>query len=264
MKLSIITICYNNIEGLIKTFDSITSQTFRDNFEWIIVDGNSSDGTKNFLLQQDEDIDIWLSEPDSGVYNAMNKGVTLAHGEYCMFLNSGDELSSPETIQQIWPYLDGTDIVYGDLYVFNPGQKKPDLWRFPGKLRVYDLIVGTLPHPASFTRTERLVESPYSEKYRIVSDWLFFSTQILLKGATYKKIPVIVSKFYNDGLSSKPSVTHKEHRKAYEESFPEPLRQAYDELLPYQSHPIFNRTKRLLKRYIKFKELIRKIIIPSK
>jgi glycosyltransferase involved in cell wall biosynthesis len=89
MKLSVITINYNNAIGLRKTIESVVNQTFRD-YEYIIIDGGSTDGSVDVIKEYADKIDYWVSEPDKGIYNAMNKGVAAAHGEYTNFLNSGD------------------------------------------------------------------------------------------------------------------------------------------------------------------------------
>jgi glycosyltransferase involved in cell wall biosynthesis len=90
-KLSIITINYNNLEGLQRTVESVVNQTWQE-FEYIVIDGGSTDGSADFIESQSETIDYWVSEPDKGIYNAMNKGIAKASGEYLLFLNSGDHL----------------------------------------------------------------------------------------------------------------------------------------------------------------------------
>ena len=89
MKLSVITINYNNAEGLAKTMDSVFRQRFSD-FEYIVIDGGSTDGSKDLIVNNQDKIAYWCSEKDSGIYNAMNKGIREASGEYLLFLNSGD------------------------------------------------------------------------------------------------------------------------------------------------------------------------------
>ena len=89
MKFSIITVNYNNKEGLRKTIESVIHQTFRD-FEFIVIDGGSTDGSDDVLKEYDAQIDYWVSEPDGGIYQGMNKGIKKATGEYLNFMNSGD------------------------------------------------------------------------------------------------------------------------------------------------------------------------------
>ena len=96
-KLSIITINLNNQSGLIKTIQSVISQTFKD-FEWIIIDGDSTDGSKELLKKHIQHFTHCISEKDNGIYNAMNKGIKLAQGEYIYFLNSGDYLCNKDTM----------------------------------------------------------------------------------------------------------------------------------------------------------------------
>ena len=111
--LSIVTITYNNLEGLQKTAQSITAQTC-DNYEWIIIDGNSDDGTVQFLETVKADISI--SEPDHGIYDAMNKGLAQATGQYSLFLNAGDVLENQHTLQEIKERIEHKkyDFIYGD------------------------------------------------------------------------------------------------------------------------------------------------------
>lgn len=113
MRLSIITINYNNSIGLRKTIESVVSQT--DNtFEYIIVDGGSSDGSVDIIKQYADKVSQWVSERDGGIYNAMNKGVRMAHGEYIMFLNSGDILYDNNVIGHVLPKLKA-DICVGNM-----------------------------------------------------------------------------------------------------------------------------------------------------
>ena len=104
MKLSVITINYNNKEGLKKTIESVVSQIYQD-FEYIVVDGGSTDGSIDIIREYDKHIDFWISEPDRGIYNAMNKGIKFSHGEFCLFLNSGDCLLSSTSISQVFPLI---------------------------------------------------------------------------------------------------------------------------------------------------------------
>ena len=100
-KISIITINYNDLKGLQKTFNSVVNQSNKD-FEYIVIDGGSSDGGKEFLEQNSDKLAYWISEKDSGVYNAMNKGIKAAKGEYLLFLNSGDFLVDDNVIEKVF------------------------------------------------------------------------------------------------------------------------------------------------------------------
>lgn len=126
-KLSIITINYNNKEGLIKTFMSVDSQTWTD-FEYIVIDGGSSDGGKE-LIQQNPRIDYWVSEKDSGVYQAMNKGIRNATGDYVIFMNSGDFFYDKMVLEKVQTSFEsGIDILYGNSMFFkDSGFKKLEI-----------------------------------------------------------------------------------------------------------------------------------------
>src|SRR4051812_9372166 len=113
-KLSIITVNLNNAEGLETTIKSVTGQKNRD-FEFIIIDGASTDNSLKVLADYDKQIDLWISEKDKGIYEAMNKGISKSNGAYLLFLNSGDYLYSEDTIGHVMEYLTGeADIVYGN------------------------------------------------------------------------------------------------------------------------------------------------------
>lgn len=111
MKLSIITVNLNNKDGLQKTIDSVISQTFKD-FEWIVIDGGSTDGSKELIEKYQESISYWVSEPDSGIYNAMNKGIRIGGG-YIIFLNSGDYLFNSRSLEDSLKFCKGYDIITG-------------------------------------------------------------------------------------------------------------------------------------------------------
>lgn len=217
MKLTIITISYNNREGLIKTVSSVKSQMFRDSFEYVVVDGGSSDGSGRFLEQNNELIDKWVSEPDKGIYNAMNKGVAMASGDYCLFLNSGDVLHDSDVISRALDNLDGTDLVIGKMIFLN--DMSTSVVNEPLTMR--RLYVGSLPHPATFIKTELLRENPYDETLRIVSDWKFFLQVAILENCSYKLIDDLISDFDCEGISSmNRDLCEQERSKVLEELFP--------------------------------------------
>ena len=107
MKLSVITINFNNRDGLRKTIESVVNQTYKD-FEYIVIDGGSTDGSVDVIKEYTDRIDYWVSEPDKGIYNAMNKGIDVAQGEYCLFLNCMGILNEKHLLDIIKEYEDGT------------------------------------------------------------------------------------------------------------------------------------------------------------
>lgn len=211
MKLSIITVNFNNKTGLQKTIESVISQTFHD-FEWIIIDGGSTDGSRELIEQNANLFSYWVSEPDKGIYNAMNKGIKLAKGDYLQFLNSGDWLYDDTSLERCFSHSFSGGIVYGDFYfVKSDGQMVKSCFQNPLTLRY--LYHYSLGHNASFIKRELLQEELYDERYKIVSDWAFFLKQAL-KNCDFKYIDEIVSCFDTSGISS----TNKELVKKERES----------------------------------------------
>ncbi len=216
MKLSIITINYNDAPGLRKTIESVLGQSARKEFEYIVVDGGSSDGSKAVLEEFSTMIDKWISEPDKGIYNAMNKGVSMASGEYLQFLNSGDTLHG-DSIREVLPALHGSDIVTGRMMFNNTG----NLSVTGVDLTLKFFIDNSLPHDAAFIRSSLLREYPYDEGLRIVSDWKFFVETIIMNNASYKWIDTVVTEFDCNGISSKNRhLCDEERDKVLAEMFP--------------------------------------------
>lgn len=220
-RLSIITVSYNDIAGLRRTRDSIRSQTFRD-FEWIVVDGGSTDGSKDFLSEHQAETAWWCSERDSGIFNAMNKGIGHAEGEYSLFLNSGDTLYAPDTLKEVFDRTPSDDIVYGDWTEALPRHPAKRCYS-PEKVNCYTFAVRPLCHQTAFVRTCLLKQSPYDESYRICADWAKW-IELSKRGCTFEHIPVIVCHFVLGGLSYR---SVKERRREQErllmESYPEDL-----------------------------------------
>ena len=122
MKLSIITINLNNKNGLSETISSVIAQTFTD-YEYIIIDGQSTDGSLEVIKQNANHINQWISENDHGIYNAMNKGLNLAKGEYCLFLNSGDSLYDSDVLQVLFSQSFTEDIISGGIELYSHTKK---------------------------------------------------------------------------------------------------------------------------------------------
>lgn len=198
MKLSIITINYNNLEGLRRTVASVAAQTCM-NFEYIVIDGGSTDGSREYIKTAPR-IDSWVSEPDKGIYNAMNKGAKMAQGEYCLFLNSGDTLYDKNVLCKVIPVLNG-----GDFYAGHPilvkGRKSYKEY-LPQKMSIDFLLLGSINHQSTFTRTAILKKRPYNENHKIVSDWEKFFTEWLLYDRSYIPMDLTIAKFRLDGISS--------------------------------------------------------------
>lgn len=199
-KLSIITINYNNASGLERTIKSVLAQTY-ENIEYIVVDGASSDGSVEVLNKYKSKIDIAISEPDRGIYNAMNKGARLAQGEYLLFINSGDVLYTKDTIKNCNIETFDTDIVSGRVYNSSPTALY--LKSAPEKVTLFTFIGGSLPHPSSFIKKDLFDRvGGYIEEYRIISDWCFFVDATLVHNCSYATIKDIIVVFEWGGISS--------------------------------------------------------------
>lgn len=196
MKLSIITINYNNRKGLRKTIESVVEQTFED-FEYIIIDGGSNDGSVDVIKEYAAHIDYWVSEKDKGIYHAMNKGVQAAHGEYCMFLNSGDTLFDGNVLSSIASQDVVADIACGDM-VTTVGRIIPA----PEEVTMAYMMRGTLSHPASFIRRSLLMVHPFNEQSKIIGDREFFMYALIKLNASYQRLDRVVSVFDLTGVSS--------------------------------------------------------------
>ena len=128
--ITIVTINLNNKEGLKRTIESVINQTFFDKIEYVIIDGGSTDGSVDIIKEYEDKLAYWCSEPDGGIFPAMNKSIEHINGEYVLFLNSGDILNNNNVIKRVYDELD-RDIVYGNEYKVN---NKRILATFPDNL----------------------------------------------------------------------------------------------------------------------------------
>ena len=218
-KLSIITVNYNNIAGLRKTYESIQPQTFR-NFEWIVVDGGSTDGGKEFIQEHQSEMAWWCSERDGGIYNGMNKGIAHAEGEYLMFLNSGDELIASDTLERVFASAPNADVIYGNwIEKKKNGFKKKCIP--PKEVNYYYFAYRPLCHQTTFIRSSLLKQNPYNESHRICADWAKW-VELSKAGCTFQYIPVGL--YFRDGVSYHAVKQKKEeHKRILSEFFPTDL-----------------------------------------
>lgn len=218
MKLSIITINRNNAAGLEATLSSIVSQTFKD-FEYIIVDGASKDGSVEVIKKFEPMFKHlkWVSEPDAGIYNAMNKGIRMATGEYVEFLNSGDFLAGPDIVQQMLEELeikDNPSILYGNMLKDMPnGGILIDKCFAGHDITLLGLYSGTLNHSPAFIRKDLFQRyGLYDESLKIVSDWKWY-LQVIVFG---KEKPIYtdldVTIFDMNGISETNKTLEKAER----------------------------------------------------
>ena len=208
-KLSIITINRNNADGLRKTMESVFAQTCKE-FEYIVVDGASTDGSveviKEHVNQCMMSNVLWVSEPDSGIYNAMNKGLKMAHGEYALMLNSGDFLVDEHVIERIMPELHTEDMIQG-----NTIQDFPEVqYRFRGygrsNISFLDVIDASFPHQAMFIKLSTMTQyGYYDENYKKGSDTYFLITSLGFGNATFRYVDMDIANYDVYGISNNPN-----------------------------------------------------------
>jgi glycosyltransferase involved in cell wall biosynthesis len=201
--LSIITVNFNNKSGLQKTLDSVTSQTYT-NFEFIIIDGGSIDGSKEIIEENQSNISYWVSEKDRGIYHAMNKGIKKSTGEHLLFLNSGDYFCDSLVLSKVFANELIHDIVYGDIIWDTNGVQA--VHQFPDSLSFkYFAAQHILPHQGSFIRSSLFKSiGLYDETQKIIADWIFFLVAICKYNCSYKHIGILISVCGRDGISCDP------------------------------------------------------------
>ncbi|MBW1657717.1 glycosyltransferase family 2 protein [Flavobacterium quisquiliarum] len=215
--LSIITINYNNADGLEKTIKSVISQIF-SNFEYIVIDGDSNDNSKNIANQYLSNIDFYQSEKDTGIYNAMNKGIRVSKGEYLLFLNSGDVLNGANALSDFINHRDFEgDVIYGD-YQFENGEKI-----FPDKLSPLFFIRTSLPHQSTLFKKDIFDKmGMYEEHYSIVADRAFFIKCFLSNQFVFKHINFSLTIYDLSGVSNNSLYKEKqelEKEKMFRENY---------------------------------------------
>ena len=200
MKISIITINRNHKEGLKKTINSVIAQTYKD-FEWIVIDGVSTDGSKVLIEKFSDYINYWISEPDKGIFDAMNKGIQVASGEYLLFLNSGDSLSDKHVLHNVIPLLSGKDFYVGreqrndHNYIWDRDlSKTKDIFE--------NVISFFIPHQSTFIHRSIFdTYGLYRTDLQYSSDWYLFYKALILGNATISRIPILISIFEGGGIS---------------------------------------------------------------
>ncbi len=229
MILSIITINYNNVLGLKNTIESVISQSYQS-FEYIVIDGDSNDGSKEVLNRFKNKITCAISEPDSGIYNAMNKGVKKASGDYCLFLNSGDTLADENVLEKLVRCSFTADIIVGDTLLSNSSK----IWKSPDSVSLLTLMKGSLSHQSSLIRRTLLLEYPYDETKKIISDWKFCIETLVVHNKHYQKYNSVISLYDKTGISSTPAyfdIAYQERLMSLQELIPERILMDYDKLI---------------------------------
>ncbi len=251
MKLSIITINYNNAEGLKKTMKSVISQSSLD-FEYIIIDGGSTDSSCNvisdlFLLdsvQKNGNLKVngistkWISEKDEGIYDAMNKGIKLAKGEYVQFINSSDFFVNDTVVSRMLLELKqyklindlNIDILYGNMLKMISGKIKKDCSFKGNEITFLDMYNATLNHSPVFIKKSLFdIYGLYDSSLKIVSDWKWYTQAIILGGIKPIYVDIDVIYFDMTGISSvNLEMTENEKQSELKKMFPELILKDYE------------------------------------
>ncbi len=196
MKYSIITINFNNREGLRKTIESVVNQTYKD-FEYIIIDGGSTDGSVEVIKEYADKIDYWVSESDKGIYNAMNKGILQAHGEYLNFMNSGDCFYNEKVLDELLPHLK-VEVLFGKSYM----EQTNSYWEPRPPMSLFHICLYGVNHQAVFYRRMLFENHLYDETYFLVSDWKFTIEKVVLEQHSYACVETVIAKYDLSGISS--------------------------------------------------------------
>lgn len=202
MKISVITVSYNASAVIERTIRSVISQTY-GNLEYIVVDGASKDGTAGVIERYGSKIDKWVSEQDSGIYEAMNKGVRMASGEYCIFMNAGDMFAADDVLEKVAPMLDHRySIIMGNHISLTQDGRFFSYDRHWDHFERNKLFFDSIYHQASFILRSDLIEHPYDESLRMVSDWKLALDLIGSSPERYRGIDVDVCLFFKGGITS--------------------------------------------------------------
>ena len=200
--ISIITVCRNEEANIRRTCESVCSQTVADS-EWIVIDGASTDGTLDILSEYKDRIGVMVSEPDRGIYDAMNKGVARASGRYLIFLNGGDRFADNDVLKTA-AGASGAGILYGDLIFERPDGSR-ELKRFPDALSRRWLLKHMMPHQSSFIKRELFERyGNYDTSFRIAGDYDLFVRLLHVEKVSALHLPEPIAVFNGDGVSSNP------------------------------------------------------------
>lgn len=216
-RLTIVTVSYNAAGEIGKTIDSVGKQTWTD-FEYLFIDGASQDATVECIAARQETFAArkipyrWISEPDKGIYDAMNKAIRQAEGQWILMLNAGDVLASDDALERVFGAdPEDTEVLYGHMVVSEAARGRVYYRKVPAKPLEYLEVGMPFCHQSVFVRTEVLRRFPFDTKYRIVADYHQF-LRLWREGAKFRPVDVYVSVFDNAGVSMRdPLKTLREY-----------------------------------------------------
>lgn len=239
--ITIITINKNNAEGLKQTIKSVIDQTYKL-VDFIVIDGASTDGSKQVIEASRDKLSVALSEPDTGIYNAMNKGIQLAKGDYLLFLNSGDKLLNNDVLTNIAPLLNSADVISGNIVIEDENGithqclSQDDIsWRYFSAMSLY--------HQATFVSKKTFeTYGNYDERFKLGGDYEFFIRIFFKYNASYRHIAEFISYFKSDGISNNSAyaeLNKKEAQQAREFNLSKQVLKEFAEQLAFENSKIY-------------------------
>ena len=221
--VSVITINYHNLEGLKRTRASVIEQTFAS-MEWIVIDGGSGDEERTFIEQHQSEMAYWCSEPDGGVYHAMNKGILKVQGEYCIFMNSGDMFYDSHVLENVFKESPSADVLYGDWSQSYPDGNTKMMYA-PKVFSMHFICTENICHQAMFIRSEVMKASPYDERYLLYADWAKW-IELALQGCRFQYVPWTICHYEMNGMSQKQTEQlQQELKKIQDEAIPPAMKE---------------------------------------
>ena len=208
--ITVITVCYNAINSISETVRSVLNQSYFSNIEYIVIDGNSTDGTLDVLNSNLSGIDKLISEPDLGIYDAMNKGILNASGDWILFLNAGDKFFGDDTLQNIYEQLLECDVLYGKTAIQNRDSKRRIRDSYP---RSIDWKVIPYCHQSVLIKRDILAKSLFNTSYKIAADYDQYF-RLKNNNIKFESVTNIISVYDNEGFSA---LNYKSLLKEYKE-----------------------------------------------
>ena len=210
-KLSVVTIVYNNVKDIERTMLSVLNQTY-PHIEYLIIDGDSNDGTKDIVYKYKNRLSQFISEKDKGIYDAMNKGLALATGDYVLFMNSGDEIYSPETVKEIFDSAPGADIYYGETEMYDEDWKSLGQRRHqaPETFDWHSFKHGmSISHQAIYVKRSLAVPYDLRYKYSADIDWII---KVAKNASSIVNTNIYVAKYLVGGVSKQKHLASLKER----------------------------------------------------
>lgn len=196
-KVSVVTVCYDALPMLRQTLDNIARQQY-DKLEVVVVDGGSDDGTEQFLRSHPQLVSQWISEPDNGIFDAMNKGVARSTGEYVIFLNAADGFADDHVLQRVFAHAPLADVIYGDVVKVD-GAGNRTLKEAEAPHNSHRMF---FCHQSALTRRQCLTDYPYDTTYRMSADLKLYK-QLFAAGKSFFHVPFAVASFDTGGVSNR-------------------------------------------------------------